>query len=129
MAPVNNGNQMIDLMKANMLMNSKESPLYTFFLMQFLEFVFKYCKQLVEIFQVWLERWMNNTFQKTVTKLNIDDAKNCEIIFQRRFSAQKKSDADQTIVDAVLSRVIEVPEIRAVMYSRSTYIVNYKDSR
>lgn len=124
----NGGNQMMDLMKANMLMNSKDNPVYTFIVMTFLEVIMKYVSQIIEIIKKFVDKWMDRKFNRVVDSLPLDgssDAK-CEILFDRNFSKNQKIE-EYTKVDAILMRVVEIPEIKRMIFSRARYMVNYKD--
>jgi len=127
-AAMGNGNQMMDLMKANMLMNSKDNPIYTFFIMTILEVVMKYLNLLIEMGKRFTDKWIDRKFNRVVGSLpigNSDDIK-CEIIFDRNFTKSQKIE-EYTKVDAVLMRVMEVPAIERIIFSRARYMINYKD--
>ena len=127
---VGNANQMMDLMKANMLLNSKENPIYTFIVMTFLEIIIKYVNILLEFSKSSADRWISKKFNTVVDKLPIDkDGKEakCEIIFDRNYAKSQKIE-EYTKVDAIIYRIMDVPDIKNVIFTRARYIINYKDA-
>ena len=119
-------NQMLDLVKANMLMNSKDNPIYTFFIMTILEFLIKYVTILMNYLKTYGDKWFQDKFKTQLNKLPINsDANINEIFFTRRYG--KARPEAYLLVDAVLMRILEVPTIKKLIYANLTYMVNYQD--
>ena len=123
---VGGGGQMLDLVKANMLMNSKDNPVYTFFVMTILEFFIKYITILTNYLKTYADKWFQDKFKSQLNKLpiNVDDNVN-EVCFTRRYG--KARPEAYILVDAVLMRILEVPTIKKLVYANLTYMVNYQD--
>jgi len=120
------GNQMLDLVKANMLMNSKDNPIYTFFIMTILEFFIKYVTILMNYLKTYGDKWVQDKFKTQLNMLPIhgDEALN-EIFFTRKYG--KARPEAYLLVDAVLMRILENSDIKKLIYANLTYMVNYKD--
>lgn len=123
---MNQQNQMMDLVKANMMMNSKDSPIYTFILMTVLEFMMKYLTVLTNYLKSYGDKWFQDKFKLQLNKLPINtDLETDEIILTRKYG--KARPENYLLVDAVLMRVLQVDEIKKLIYANATYMVNYKD--
>ena len=119
-----------DMLKASLLMNQKEgNPIYTFLLLTIFEFIIKYITQGIEFGKNILEAKFKKKFSDTLSK-NMPDVLNTdpnEIEFERKFTNKTKSE-DFNKVDAILHHITSLPHIKKIIYSRSTYLINYKEN-
>lgn len=122
-----NQNQLMDLMKANMMMNSKDNPIMTLLTLTFLEVIIKYINLILEGIKSSFDGYVNRKFRSTMNNLPITDSKSdsCEIIFERKYG--KGRGDDYITIDAVLNRVMMVPNVKRIIFARSTYLVNYDE--
>jgi hypothetical protein len=124
------GNNLSDMLKASLLMNQKEgNPIYTFLMLTVFEFLIKYVTQGIEFIKNILEAKFKRKFSDTLSKnmpsvLNTDPN---EIEFERKFTNKTKSE-DYIKVDSILHHITSLPHIKKIIYSRSAYLINYKEN-
>ena len=98
--------EMMDMLKVNLMMNTKDgNPLWTLIMLTVIETSIKYLGQLIDILKNALDAWIKQKFKSTVSKLPLNQSEqDYGILFARKYGSKAKHGDEVIRIDAVLAK-------------------------
>ncbi len=103
-------NNFEDIVKAQLLMNNREDPIYNFILLSLFTVLLAWAKDLLIFFKNFAINYYNDKFKNVITN-TIKIPKYYELFFERDYEKQDNWDKS----DAILSKLLKTPSTQSIL--------------
>src|SRR5689334_641536 len=103
-------NNFEDIVKAQLLMNNREDPIYNFILLSVFTVLLAWAKDLLIFFKNYATSYYNDKFKNVITN-TIKITKYYELFFECDYEKQDNWDKS----DAILSKLLKTPSTQSIL--------------